>query len=67
MDILFLLIGIVGVVALVQSLRRPTAPSQPPIIYIPTIVTETQSSGLGCLPLAAIGVLALLVLGVIRF
>jgi hypothetical protein len=61
METLLLLIGII-IAALVFI--RPAAP-RPQIIYVPVEVVEPRGSGLGCLPLLIVGVLALLALGVI--
>lgn len=65
MNSIFLLIGIVGAVALLRSFRRPAAP--PPIIYVPTVVTAQPEHGLGCLSLVGVGMLVLLAVLVVRF
>jgi hypothetical protein len=64
MNIIFLLIGIVGAVALLRSLHRPSTP--PPIIYVPTVVTSQPERGMGCLSLVAVGMLVVLALVVVR-
>lgn len=59
MDTLLIIILIAVVLAFVLSALRPA--SRPQIIYVP-IETPAQSSGLGCLPLIVVGLIALLVL-----
>jgi hypothetical protein len=56
-EILLLIIAIAAVVLL---LMRPTSRTE--VIYVPLPLSNEQGSGLGCLPLIVIGVLALLML-----
>ena len=54
------LLIIVGIAIVLLLLFRPAPRRQ--VIYVPIEVTEERGSGLGCLPLIVIGLLALLVL-----
>jgi hypothetical protein len=62
MDILLLIIGIIAVLLF---LFRPSP--QPQIIYVPIEVVNPQGGGMGCLPVIIAVILALLLMGAIRF
>lgn len=65
MEFLSLLALVVAVVALLRGAFR--APPAPQIVYIPMPQPEPTASGAGCLPLIVAALVALVLLGVIRF
>ena len=65
MEILPLIALVVAVVALLCGAFR--TPPSPQVICIPVPQTEPEAMGAGCLPLFIAGLVALMLLGVIRF
>lgn len=65
MEILPLIALVVAVVVLLGGVFR--TPPAPQVIYIPVPQPEPAASGAGCLPLIVAALVALVLLGVIRF
>jgi hypothetical protein len=59
------LLLIIGILAVAMFLFRPAPQAQ--IMYVPIEVVNPQGGGLGCLLPIIVAILALLLLGVVRF
>ena len=65
MEFLPLIALVVALAALLRGAFR--TPPAPQVIYIPVAQPEPAASGAGCLPLIVAALVALVLLGVIRF